>query len=444
MTMRRGPLAVLLLAGSAAVLSHRSAEGAVLGRYSMAYAVHALTFLAASALFWRCLRPGSGSLRVLEQLAATTSLKVTLACLGIGLAQLTAAAAQVSLSLAGHVLAGASAILMLTATWAATFVKPAGVGSFAEALSRAAMVSVGLLSALAAGEGAVRLFWGVPLPLHRDAYPELYRLNSLGFRDREWAPRKPAGTRRILALGDSVTFGWGVPLERTYARVLERSLQAADASTRWEVLSVARPGANTAEEVRLLETAGLRLDPDVVLLGFVLNDPEATAAPTASGRSPLPGWRSVLRRSRLGLMLEWALFGRSLPARADYERYVVSLFDPASAGWKACVDALGRLERLRQERGFRLVVVVFPLPVASSPYPYVPQHRQIAATCSGLGLPVLDLQEEFEREGLDPASLDVGDGHPSALGHERAAAAILRFLERQGLVGPRAAGRSAG
>src|SRR2546426_7316948 len=50
------------------------------------------------------------------------------------------------------------------------------------------------------------------------------RINSLGFRDREVVLPKPAEVFRILAVGDSVTFGFGVDLAETYVKQLEGRL----------------------------------------------------------------------------------------------------------------------------------------------------------------------------------------------------------------------------
>ena len=61
-------------------------------------------------------------------------------------------------------------------------------------------------------------------------------INSLGLRDREPGPAD-TGTSRILALGDSITFGWRVRLEDSYPKVIERLLNEAQAGRRWEVIN---------------------------------------------------------------------------------------------------------------------------------------------------------------------------------------------------------------
>jgi len=50
-------------------------------------------------------------------------------------------------------------------------------------------------------------------------------INSIGLRSPEIAVPKPPGTKRVLVLGDSVAFGWGVAEEETFSRRLERALR---------------------------------------------------------------------------------------------------------------------------------------------------------------------------------------------------------------------------
>jgi GDSL-like lipase/acylhydrolase family protein len=97
--------------------------------------------------------------------------------------------------------------------------------------------------------------------------------NSRGMRDsREFRYDKPAGTIRVLALGDSNTQGYEVRQNETYAAVLERYL--AKHGVRAEVLNAGVSGFSTAEALAYLENEGYKYQPDVVVLGFSANDYE--------------------------------------------------------------------------------------------------------------------------------------------------------------------------
>src|SRR5262249_20912445 len=74
--------------------------------------------------------------------------------------------------------------------------------------------------------GASALLQGVPVTI-----------NSKGLRDNEYDYEPRPGVTRILALGDSVTFGWGVRLEHTYPKVLERLLNHGASQGSYEVLN---------------------------------------------------------------------------------------------------------------------------------------------------------------------------------------------------------------
>ena len=65
------------------------------------------------------------------------------------------------------------------------------------------------------------------------------KINSHGLRDYEYPLTKPPGTYRIIMLGDSTTFGWGVRLEDTAAKILERKLNEARSAgyKRFEVIN---------------------------------------------------------------------------------------------------------------------------------------------------------------------------------------------------------------
>jgi lysophospholipase L1-like esterase len=96
------------------------------------------------------------------------------------------------------------------------------------------------------------------------------KLNSLGFRDREYELEKKEGTYRIVVLGDSITFGNTMSVDDIYTEQLEDlyAKQKRDV----EVINMGMTGYDTLAEVSILEHRGLRVDPDLVVVGYCVND----------------------------------------------------------------------------------------------------------------------------------------------------------------------------
>ena len=109
------------------------------------------------------------------------------------------------------------------------------------------------------------------IPLTRGhAFGTDVSVNALGFRGPEVAVPKPAGTRRIVVLGDSITFGNDLPVEATYPWRVEALLREAGRNV--EVCNLGVTGYDTLQEALALERIGLGLEPDLVVVGFCLND----------------------------------------------------------------------------------------------------------------------------------------------------------------------------
>jgi hypothetical protein len=125
------------------------------------------------------------------------------------------------------------------------------------------------------------------------------RTNALGFRDtREYSLAKPPGTFRIVVLGDSVTFGHGAIFEGSYPYLLEQRLREWRPDVKWEVWNLGVPGYNTAQELAYLNEVGQRYAPDLVIVGFFVNDFtgfEPVANPAAVNRAASAVMRTLQR-----------------------------------------------------------------------------------------------------------------------------------------------------
>ena len=99
-------------------------------------------------------------------------------------------------------------------------------------------------------------------------------LRSQGFRTGEYAPHAPAGTVRIACIGDSWTFGMNVDQDRTYPSRLLARLRPAPGGTNVEVLNFGVLGYSSFQGLQLLKSRVLGLSPDVLVIGFGMNDSE--------------------------------------------------------------------------------------------------------------------------------------------------------------------------
>lgn len=119
-----------------------------------------------------------------------------------------------------------------------------------------------------------RLGWALrPSWSARDEAPDYaitVRTNALGLRGPEAAARAPAGVERVLVVGDSFAFGYGVEDEQGFARRLEARWRAEGRAV--EVLNAAVPGYSADHHLVYLRERGFALEPDLLLVALCEND----------------------------------------------------------------------------------------------------------------------------------------------------------------------------
>ena len=121
--------------------------------------------------------------------------------------------------------------------------------------------------------GRAAYYAGLERPKGFYTWGHLVQKNSLGFREREIATPKPPGVCRIMVVGDSFTFGVGMSPSERYTGVAEAQLKDAFPAREIEVLSFGASGASTLRERDILRTHRDRVAPDLIVVGFVFNDP---------------------------------------------------------------------------------------------------------------------------------------------------------------------------
>ncbi|MEE2887938.1 MAG: SGNH/GDSL hydrolase family protein [Planctomycetota bacterium] len=169
---------------------------------------------------------------------------------------------------------------------------------------------------LDASSGAVRLS-----PNARASYlGNSTVISPQGWRSPPFEPKKPAGVYRILVVGGSVPYGWGVADGDEFPRLLERELNARGfaGGKRVEVINTGVPGWKLPEVGGLLQGEAFSWQPDMVMLLVVSTD----AHLSSGGESRSAFLTGPLRRCRLLWAIENRyLFGTPGTSGRPYDHY---------------------------------------------------------------------------------------------------------------------------
>ena len=261
--------------------------------------------------------------------------------------------------------------------------------------------------------------------------------NAAGFRGPARPTGKPANGFRIVGLGDSVMFGWGVDYADSALPKLEALVQAASPGRVVEAVNTAVPGYNTAMEAQVLRDKGLPFAPDLVVVDFVGNDLDL---PNYLRRAP-DYWRldhsylyELVRRStgwrdsELHGPFVWAPVREdgafeSDPARVpDQYRHLVGI--DAYRGAMQAITAMGK------EHGFHVLVTCH-----HSLWP------TIRTVCDEVQVPYVEIGERvnawLQQNGHtallgSPLTIDPQDPHPSPVVHTWWAEAVFARIRDLG------------
>ncbi len=251
------------------------------------------------------------------------------------------------------------------------------------------------------------------------------RANQLGLRGPEIATPKPAGTFRVLLLGDSVVFGWGVDDEHTFARRLESEWNAAAPRTRLEVVNTGHPLFDTVQQAATLREFLPKLQPDLVLLVYVVNDVEPSrdvAEELLLQKKPDPAESIVLPHdfwSFTGELVQPVLpaIGQFVSAQTNLERrvarrldgqtYAPEKFGKGPRGWPRSQQALREIRDLCAAAKVPFLLFDHSLPAIESLPPF----------CAAEGIALVPLRFSKEDHALGICN-SVLDSHANAKGNE--------------------------
>lgn len=237
-------------------------------------------------------------------------------------------------------------------------------------------------------------------------------INSHGLRDQEYSEQKPPNVFRVMMLGDSTTFGWGVREEDTAAKFLERKLNAhlPPGYDKAEVINAGVGNYDTVQEVTYYETRGRAFHPDLVVLVFFINDPEPV---------PVEKKGLLIDRSYLIAFATNRLDGvlRHMGMRPNWKQYYSSLYDDDRPGFQACKAALGSFADATRSDGAKSLVAILPElhQINGDSYPFKAAHEKIKNVLAADQVPVVELIDGLKDHGPeDTLWVTPLDDHPNA------------------------------
>jgi lysophospholipase L1-like esterase len=234
-----------------------------------------------------------------------------------------------------------------------------------------------------------------------------FRTNSLGLRDGEIANDNAP---RILALGDSCTWGWQAAQDEAYPQVLQQLLDPAPDGQHYRVINAGRPGYTSYQGLTYLRDSGLGLQPAIVIIAFGFND----ALPTGDVEEDL----QRQRRFMTFITLDDFLLGHSSLWR--WARDLTRAKNPPPRAQRVAPDTyrrnLARMIELVRDHGAKPLLLSFDSPPGGTSV----YGNAIGQVASELRVPLV----VYTGPRIDVV-------HPTKSGYARLAAAIRDRLQQE-------------
>ncbi len=259
-----------------------------------------------------------------------------------------------------------------------------------------------------------------------------YRFNSMGLRGDDFTIEK---TRpRIVALGNSCTFGWGVQEEEVFTTILQSQLG------NYEVINAGVPGYTTFQGKVFYGTKIAELKPDILLILFAWNDQWLAANDIPDKDQKFPPELVIKTQNLLNHLHSYRLLKRVL--LGALEKDPDSLFNRSQPVSRVSLDDfyLNLKSICLEAKKNRTIPVLLTSPAPSLEKYFVPgsishlhsYHDKYNETIRQLAkdenIDIVDLTSEFDlHNGLfDDADYD--PIHFNARGHDLAALLIARKI----------------
>ena len=272
--------------------------------------------------------------------------------------------------------------------------------------------------------------------------------NSLGYRNQDFALKRPASTLRIVCFGDSSTFGIGTPQHETWPSQLQAAIQQSldhpgFPDTAVEVINAGVPGYTSHQILQKMRREHQELAPDAVFVTCANNDfwrwddrtdtQQAARFCGTTVRQFLLNSRAIQFADSMLLRLRESRHQRD---RNWAERASYNYFTP-EADWTPRVPLadfkknLNAMADLCSENEIPMIPVIWPdQPQAGGHWSVrIAYHDVMLETARERGLPVADVTTAFQQRPWSVQCYIPNDiVHVNAAGNQIAAAVTRNAL----------------
>jgi lysophospholipase L1-like esterase len=235
--------------------------------------------------------------------------------------------------------------------------------------------------------------------------------------------------KTIMGVGDSFTFGQGVKYKDLYLSRLQRLLEDSDYNI--SVKNLGLPGGDLKSVLQVYAYFSHRIDPSLVVYGFVLNDFGVPGLKKDMGfefidfNSPKYRYNPLRNISRIYNFICYLIDRKRL------HDITLKAYLDAFKG-KNAENKFLRLKKLNydiKQKGDKLIIVLFPLLYDFDNYPFRKIHNKISAFCEKEDILLLDLFPAYSRYKAEELWVNPRDHHPNEIAHKITAEELYAFIE---------------
>ncbi|HUU05511.1 MAG TPA: hypothetical protein VMZ49_06475 [Patescibacteria group bacterium] len=269
---------------------------------------------------------------------------------------------------------------------------------------------------------------------------QTYSILGSRLREYDYPQAKPVGSYRILGLGDSFAWGWGVfDNRRVFFKLLECWLQLKNPSRLTELINASQPGASAAYYQRYMRVRGYNLNPDMVMISFNLNDAYVKRASITIDQRTTEELTEEKGFWTKHFRLVHFFRERFIRTRMRRE-FIANVHNAYFLGperaqrWQRAQANLLAIASGCRQRGIALKVIVFPLLVdLDRRYPFTKEIDEIVRFCQQNGIDSINLLPTFLGKKSELLWTLPSNAHPNEVANRLAAEAIFSSL---GPIGP--------